>query len=58
MNFWKKLRLLGSILVLGVGALTLGAAFVLSPDSLQPAPRSIVPAPAPGGGGLTGTSGL
>lgn len=58
MNFWKKLQLLGSILTLCVGALTIGAAFVLSPDTMRPAPEQITPKPHPGLDGRTGTTGL
>jgi hypothetical protein len=56
MNFWKKFRLLGGLLALLVGALTVASALLLHPDRLQTAPDPAIPpaSTCPGGPGCNG----
>lgn len=53
MNFWQRLRLVGSVIVLGIAALALVLTLLRTPDSDTRTPQS-PPAPKP----LSGTTGL
>ena len=56
MNFWKKFRLLGSLLAALVAAVTVVSALLLDPDGLQTAPGAAPPktSTCPGGPGCNG----
>lgn len=58
MNFWKRYQRIGNLLALAVLVLTLLLAFGSPPSELLPAPPRTGPAPIPGPGEPTGTTGL
>lgn len=57
MTFWKKFRLVGSLLALVVAALTVCAALLLRPDSGPVAPEPVASPPSPWNNG-PGSNGL
>jgi hypothetical protein len=58
MKFWQHLRLLGSILVLAVAALTICAAFMLEPQATHPTPSHNRTGPSTWPLGSPATTGL